>query len=138
MSVKPAVNKNFCTTQVKKIVSGVRDSLQNLAENVCLAYLDEPVVIKQFKTIMPAVYGAAASTGKPVSKTIEDSYFKTLSSQIDNTIDTFLSKNTITEQTLFAFQQSILSVFVNSELFIYCDSINSIDKLKKKVKKIDD
>jgi len=138
MSVQPVVIKNFCVPQVKKITKGLRDSLQNLAENVCLAYLDEPAVVKQFKTIMPAVYGAAASTGKPVAKSVEDSYFKTLSNQIDNAIDAFTNKNIITEQTLFAFQQSILVIFVNSTLFIYCDSINSIDKLKKKVRKIDD
>lgn len=134
---QPAVSNNYCTAQVKKIVDGIKESLQNLAENVCLEYLAEPVVVQQFRAKVTAVVGAGVTTGK-VTKGVEDSYFDTLTTQINGVIETFIKGKLITEQSLFAFQKSILVVFVNSALFKYFDGINSIDKLRKRVKKIDD
>jgi len=132
------LSKDYCTKQVKSIVDNLRDNLTNLAEKVCLAYLDEPAVIKQFKSSVTAVIGAAAFSGKAVSKEVEESYFKDMTNKIDSIVNAFVNTKTISTTNLYAFEQNLLTAFTSCSLFKYYDSINNIEKLKKRVKKIDD
>ncbi len=130
--------KNYCDDQVKKIVDQTKDFLNNLAENVCLAYLEEQSVIDQFKTKKTAVIGAFAATGESLDKKVVESYFSAFLGQIGSIINAFMASSYISEANLFQFEKKVLTAFEKSSMFQYYDSINSIEKLKKRVKKIDD
>jgi hypothetical protein len=132
------LSKHYCLDEVEKTITEMRDRLRTLAEKVCLAYLDEPSVKEQFKAHTTAAVGAASSTGRTVSRDQENTYYTTLASAIESRIKSFLASSSLTENTIFLFEKSILTDFVNSQLFKYFDSINSIEKLKRRVKKIDD
>lgn len=131
-------NKKYCEDQVKTIVEQTKDAMNKLAENVCLAYLNEQPVIDQFKAKKTAVVGAASTTGSSVSKSTEDSYLPLFSIEINKIISAFITNKPVIESNLFLFENDIIKAFTNSLLFKHYDSINSIEKLKKKVRKIDD
>jgi len=84
------------------------------------------------------VVGAAASTGRTISREQENAYYASLASSIESRINALLASSSLTETTLYLFEKNILTDFVGSQLFKYFDSTNSIDKLKRRVKKIDD
>ena len=125
---------SLCKDEAQNVLDKLRNKVRKYFEQVCLAYLDDPTVLKSFESKATGLQKAFRRDN--LSKEDEQKYISGLQSKFNPMIDNFLSTQVISTKNLQSLNTTIVSHFTQSDLYKYYDKANWVEHLKEKVRKI--
>lgn len=130
----PPNYSNLCSQEASLVIEKGKKAIQKYFEDVCLAYLILPNVTQKFESKLNAI--AKAFRKDTITPEQEKIFLDELRDKFNPMIGTLMSQPLNNPSRLSAQNNSIITIFSQSQLFKFYDSANWIEKLNEKVKKI--